>query len=91
MKTLHLLRHAKSDWSEDGRADHDRPLNKRGKQTRKLVAEHVRGWNVDLIVCSTAVRARETVKPVVAALGCPIRYQDAVYDASVDGLLAVAR
>jgi phosphohistidine phosphatase len=91
VKTLHLLRHAKSDWSEAGLADHDRPLNKRGKQARKVVAEHVRGWDVDLIVCSTAQRARETVKPIVTALDCPIRYDDAVYGATADDLLAVAR
>ena len=91
MKTLHLLRHAKSDWSDNSLADHDRPLNKRGKHARLAVAEHVRGWPVDLVVCSTATRARQTAKPVVAALGCPVRYDDALYETSGRGLLDVVR
>lgn len=91
MKTLHLLRHAKSDWSDPTLADHDRPLTQRGKRARRLVAEHVRGWPVDLVVSSTAKRARATAKPVVETLGCPVRYDAAVYEADVDGLLDVIR
>lgn len=91
MKTLHLLRHAKSDWSEAGLPDHDRPLNKRGKRARRGVADHVTGWKVDLVVCSTARRARDTAKPVVATLGCAVRYEDAFYAASAGELVAVVR
>jgi len=91
MKTLHLLRHAKSDWSGEGVADHDRPLNRRGKQARRVIAEHVKDWKVDLVVCSTAQRARATAKPVVAALGCPVRYDDALYEATPGTLLAVVQ
>jgi phosphohistidine phosphatase len=89
MKTVHLLRHAKSDWSDAGVADHDRPLNRRGKQARRVIAEHVKDWKVDLVVCSTAQRARATAKPVVAALGCPVRYDDALYEATPGTLLTV--
>jgi phosphohistidine phosphatase len=91
VKTLLLLRHAKSDWSEPELADHDRPLNKRGKRARKAVAEHVEGWNVDLVVCSTARRARDTAKPVVEALACEVRYDDELYATTADGLLDVVR
>ena len=91
MKTLHLLRHAKSDWSGEGVADHDRPLNRRGKQARRVIADHVKDWKVDLVVCSTAQRARATAKPVVAALGCPVRYDDALYEATPGTLLTVVR
>ena len=91
MKTLHLLRHAKSDWSDSALPDHDRPLNKRGKRARTTVARHVAGWKVDLVVCSTARRARDTAKPVVKALGCPVQYADALYAADAAGLLAVVR
>jgi phosphohistidine phosphatase len=91
VKTLHLLRHAKSDWGDSALPDHDRPLNKRGKRARMAVADHVAGWTVDLVVCSTANRARATAKPVVTALGCPVRYDDAVYAADAAGLLAVVR
>ncbi len=91
MKTLHLLRHAKSDWSDPALADHDRPLNKRGKRARREVAEHVDGWDVDLVVCSTARRTRQTSKPVVAALACPVRHEERLYAASTDDVLAVVR
>ncbi len=89
MKTLHLLRHAKSDWGDRALPDHDRPLNARGKRARRRVAEHVTGWKVDLVVCSTARRARDTAKPVVEALGCRVRYDDALYATDADGLLTV--
>ena len=89
MKTLHLLRHAKSDWSHPGQDDHDRTLNQRGKRARNLVAKHVAGWNVDLVVCSTARRARETAEPVIEALGCAVRYDAALYAATAERLLTV--
>jgi phosphohistidine phosphatase len=86
---LYLLRHAKSDWSDPTLADHDRPLNRRGKRARKLVAAHVRGWPVDLVMCSTARRARATARPVIDALQCPIRYERAIYAADADDLLEI--
>jgi phosphohistidine phosphatase len=89
VKTLYLLRHAKSDWSEPSARDHDRKLNKRGKRARHVVAEHVTGMGVDLVVCSTARRARDTAKPVVEALGCPVEYDRSVYGANADELLDV--
>jgi phosphohistidine phosphatase len=91
VKTLHLLRHAKSDWSDERLADHERPLNKRGLKARVTIAKHVRKWHVDLVVCSTAKRARETVEPVVNTLGCEVRYDDALYGASERELLDVVR
>jgi phosphohistidine phosphatase len=89
--TLHLLRHGKSDWSDASLADHDRPLNRRGKRARAAVARHVAGWPVDLVVCSTATRAQATAKPIVEALGCPLRLEGAVYGADVDELFEVVR
>src|SRR5205085_1064496 len=91
MKTLHVLRHAKSDWSEPAVADRDRPLNRRGKRARTIVATHVAGWNVELVVCSTARRARQTARPVVTALGCRVRYDEALYAADPARLLEVVR
>ena len=91
MKTLHLLRHAKSDWSDPAVADHDRPLNRRGKRARTIVADHVVGWNVDRVVCSPARRARATAKPVVKVLGCPVSYEKVLYDAVPERLLDVIR
>jgi len=69
MKTLMLLRHAKSSWKDSEIADHDRPLNKRGKkdapQMGRLLSKE--GLVPDLILSSTAVRARETAKAVAKA------------------------
>ena len=90
MKTLYLLRHAKSDWSQPV-ADHDRPLNRRGKRARTIVATHLAGRHVDLVVCSTARRARETAKPVVAGLRCRVQYEEALYAAVPERLLGVVR
>ena len=71
MKTLLLLRHAKSSWDHPDLVDHDRPLNKRGKRDlprvggllvqAQLVPEH--------ILTSTAVRARKTASGVADASG----------------------
>ena len=60
-RTLTLLRHAKSDW-HTGVEDHARPLNARGRRDAdaagRLLAE--RGWRPDLVLCSSAVRTRQT-------------------------------
>jgi len=91
MKTLYLLRHAKSDWSDPSLDDFSRPLNRRGKRARTVIARHVVGWQVDLVVCSPAQRARATAKPVIDALECPVRYDDAMYGARADDLFALTR
>jgi phosphohistidine phosphatase len=64
MKTLLLLRHAKSSRDEPELADHERPLNERGKQAAREVGRFLRDDDVvpDLIVSSTAVRARKTAQ-----------------------------
>ena len=66
MKTLLLLRHAKSSWKHPELPDHDRPLNKRGKQDAPRIGRLVRdkGLVPDLIMSSTAKRARKTAKIV---------------------------
>lgn len=62
MKTLLLLRHAKSDWSHSGIGDFDRPLNERGRAAAPLMAAEItqRGWLPDLVLVSAAQRTRET-------------------------------
>jgi len=91
MKTLYLLRHAKSDWSDPAIADRDRPLSPRGKRARLAVANHIAGWKVDRVVCSPARRARATAKPVVKMLRCPVSYESAVYDAVPERLFDTIR
>jgi phosphohistidine phosphatase len=71
MKTLLILRHAKSSWKDPYLADHDRPLNKRGKRDAPIMGLLLRekGLLPDLILCSTAKRARKTVESVVESSG----------------------
>lgn len=69
MKTLLLMRHAKSSWSDTELSDHDRPLNKRGRRAAPWVGEFLRqqNWLPDFVVTSTAVRASETAQAVARA------------------------
>jgi len=69
MKTLHLLRHAKSSWDDAGLEDHDRPLSRRGRRDAAAMAAHVAATlpTLDLVLCSTARRSRETLEPILAA------------------------
>ena len=62
MKTLLLMRHAKSDWDADYGVDHDRPLNERGRRSARAMGKLLAqiGLQPDLIVSSTALRARST-------------------------------
>jgi phosphohistidine phosphatase len=71
MKTLLLLRHAKSSWSEPGLQDHNRPLNKRGKHDAPLMGKliHEQGLTPDLIISSTARRAQDTARLAGEACG----------------------
>jgi phosphohistidine phosphatase len=66
MKTLLLLRHAKSSWSHPALNDHDRPLKKRGLKAAPRMGAVMRehGLRPDLVLCSTALRAQETWKLV---------------------------
>ncbi|MBT6406343.1 MAG: histidine phosphatase family protein, partial [Rhodospirillaceae bacterium] len=58
MKTIYLLRHAKSSWKDPTLADFDRPLNKRGKRAAKNMAVYLGGHNPrpELVLCSAAKR-----------------------------------
>lgn len=71
MKTLLLLRHAKSSWGKPELADHSRPLNKRGKQDAPQMGRLLReqGLLPDLIISSTAQRAQDTARLVAEACG----------------------
>ncbi|MDT8306900.1 MAG: histidine phosphatase family protein, partial [Anaerolineae bacterium] len=70
MKTLLILRHAKSSWAGN-LADHERPLNNRGKRDAPRIGDLLRSEELvpDLILTSTAVRARTTASLVAEASG----------------------
>jgi len=86
MKSLLLLRHAKSDWSDAGRTDHDRPLNKRGKRDAPRMGALLRSEKLvpELIVSSSARRARKTAAKAAKACGYDrdIQLEDALYMAT---------
>ena len=86
MRTLQLLRHAKSSWNDPALDDHDRPLSERGRAAAALVGARLAaaGAAPGLILCSTALRARETCEGVAAAFDAPppCRYDERLYLAS---------
>jgi phosphohistidine phosphatase len=95
MKTLYLLRHAKSDWSDGALSDHARPLNARGRTAAPLIAAYLKNKSYlpDLILCSTARRTVETldlIKPVLPTTTL-VRYEDALYLAEPEKLLERVR
>jgi phosphohistidine phosphatase len=92
-RRLLLLRHAKSAWPEDV-ADHDRPLAGRGRRDAPAVGRWLRksGYVPDLVLCSTARRARETWQLAEEELGARPRttFERRVYGASPAELLELA-
>lgn len=97
MRTLLLMRHAKSSWSDPELTDHQRPLNGRGRRAaarmgRLLVDEDL---VPDLILCSSSRRTRETVDLMQAEFAnvCPVVSTDELYHASpqhITGEIAAA-
>lgn len=95
MKSLHLLRHAKSRRDAPKLADHDRPLSPRGMQDMMAIAEHCAGTGVqpDLILCSSALRTRATLALLIPYLPPVPRIliEPGLYLASVADLFARVR
>ncbi len=83
MKNLYLIRHAKSDWSDESKSDFERGLNKRGKKAILAMANALKEKKVmpDLILSSPAKRARLTAKGLAKEIGYTgkIKYIDALY------------
>jgi phosphohistidine phosphatase len=89
-KRLYLLRHAKSSRKQPELADHERPLTGRGRRAASAIARHLREHDVtpELVLCSTARRARETLERLEPALGtAAVRHEPQLYRASADVLL----
>lgn len=90
MHTLYLLRHAKSSWDDSSLTDHQRPLAPRGVHAAAAIAAYLESRNVqvDLVLCSTAVRTRQTLDLIMPALGDPpVEFEDELYGASDDELI----
>ncbi|HEX5181824.1 MAG TPA: histidine phosphatase family protein [Allosphingosinicella sp.] len=94
MKSLTLLRHAKSSWDDPVRRDFDRPLNPRGRRAARTVGREMRslGLAFDRVVASPARRVVETIEEVASSFGPLEPEQDPrIYLASVATLLALVR
>lgn len=94
-RRLYLLRHAKSSWSDPSLLDEQRPLSARGRRAVGLLREHFRaiGLGVDVVLCSPALRTRETWAGVSGGFGrdVDVRVVPAIYDAAAGELLDLAR
>lgn len=93
MRTLYLLRHAKSSWKEAELADFDRPLNGRGRRACETIGGFLKDKEItfDLALSSPAVRARETIDLILRAakLRPQLRYDERIYEATPERLLDV--
>jgi phosphohistidine phosphatase len=91
VKRLFLLRHAKSAWDDPALRDRDRPLAPRGRKAAKRLARWAKTHEVSpqLVVCSSAVRARQTVQRMLPSLGDPeVWVEVTLYAAGAETLLA---
>jgi phosphohistidine phosphatase len=92
VRRVYLLRHAKSSWKDRSLADRDRPLAGRGRRAAKVMAAHLQKEEVqpNLVLCSPARRARETLERIEGAFGgrVEVSFEDALYGAGEAALLA---
>ena len=95
MKRLILTRHAKSAWDDPLTPDHDRPLNERGKAAAADLGQWLasRGYVPQKVLCSDAVRTRQTWSGIAPALPATplMELKPALYHAGVDVMLAVLK
>lgn len=95
MLTLSLLRHAKSNWDDPSLKDFDRPLAKRGENAAPRMGAYMaaEGLAPELILCSPAVRARQTLDLVLPRIagGPTVVYEDGFYLAAPSVMLARVR
>lgn len=94
MKTLFLVRHAKSDWGNHNFTDHERPINQRGLRDAPLMAQRLKLLNIPIneIISSTALRAFSTARIFAEFLDFPIpkiRQEDKLYEADSKTFLAL--
>jgi len=95
MKTLLLLRHAKSDWGDSSLRDFDRPLADRGERDAPRIGKALRksGVTPDVIIASPAARAKATVQAAMKAakIELNVTFDEAIYGASSSELMKLIR
>lgn len=87
------MRHAKSSWSDEALHDIDRPLNGRGRRAADAMAPMVAAWQPQWIGCSTAVRTRQTLSPIIEHVsnGANITLTAALYESNEAAYLRLIR
>jgi phosphohistidine phosphatase len=95
MKTLYLLRHAKSSWKDASLADFDRPLKSRGREAVEEMGQFLASKKtaISTLISSPSVRTRQTVEILLrhAALAVEPKFDQRIYEASLSTLLEVVR
>ncbi len=94
MKTLYLIRHAKSSWDNANLSDHNRPLNERGERDAPRMGKRLRKREErpEVIISSSAVRAQTTARILAAAIDYPtsdISIDERLYEAEPEDVLSV--
>jgi phosphohistidine phosphatase len=93
MLRLLLLRHAKSDWSSAGTADHERQLNPRGREAAPAMGRYIVRERLmpSLVLCSSATRTRETCDLVTAEFPQhpPVHFERRLYEAAAETIIKV--
>jgi phosphohistidine phosphatase len=91
-RRLLLMRHAKSSWNDPSLADHERPLNGRGRRDAEAVGAYLGSSDLvpDAVLCSSATRARETLERS-GLRPRSVRHDDALYGADAEALLSAIR
>jgi phosphohistidine phosphatase len=94
MKSLTLLRHAKSGWDDPSQSDFERGLNARGRDAARAMGREMAalGLRYDRILASPAARVTETIDGLAESYGLiDSRYDERIYLASLDTLLDIVR
>ena len=96
MKTLYLVRHAKSSWKYPDLDDFERPLNKRGRKNAPFMGRILKKLKVapDLVISSPANRAATTARIIADSIDYPlekIHYNETIYGSSEYDLVQVIR
>ncbi len=96
MKTLYLVRHAKSSWNNASMSDHARPLNDRGERDAPEMGNRLRkrAPQPPIIISSSAVRAETTATILAEAIDYPLselKIDERLYGAEADDVIAIIR
>lgn len=93
MKTLYILRHAKSSWDDAGLSDYERPLNERGLKDAPLMGRIMKknSFQPDVIISSPATRAKQTAHLIrdAARIDGEIKFDERIYEASPQALVQI--